>query len=775
MLQDTHLQQRESNIIWRHTSHLHRIITQGRNRPPPSVGSPTLVWHMGVWRKRNHPKGIEDGQTKSDSEDYERYFKQYESYNKEFFEEISGFLCRLQELGLCTSDRIWRIDLAPIAIEGFSNKVRDHDVRDYEILDNDVQDAEAKVRRFEMFTAQSASFELWWRDKAKDGALNTRIGPEDDDRAHALRVFVQFQSFQDHITITFYIDGAKRFTGKQIHKPGEGDLGEHRERLSYHLEKIRRSCHEQVVTGAIDLPSSPGPENPEVPAEDLKAAADYLFDGIWNEFQSAFGFVAHSQDMEEGFNHGVIFVNQRGLMMSIRGIDTEEDKRRADRIDDLKRLNHLDIIRDQSEDKPWRPSERGAFATLGPVDVFDQKSGEPEVVLKSLWPFLCEMTEHAATKDWVGCGILDWRALFVSTLGSSPPGSEIGQKLPPYLRTLPPERFLIVTKGEPHRKQIGRFVERLVALETMRAIAFKNLGTIQNAYLHLRTLTVELDDILKQWAKDRQRIDDKKRLLDEKRRLDNEKRRLDPDSDKIGRLDPTPAKTKRRWPRRWWPRRKHDVYTPPDASFTKAHDEIDGELSELNAKYETKLIRIAASLERMGTGGSGHIAHAIDEASYYIGEFDRMVPTLEIGNIAGWINYVQFADRGMRPTFNMIKNAGRRLAAAQDRLKSLTDVVQVSALIVQANATRRNTEILREIGRNLNHLNEPLLRIRRFLGRVPYFLLFLLLGSATYFAIPGHLEQIYEIVRQLWEQNFEPVRQLWEQLLLWIKGSLPFT
>jgi hypothetical protein len=52
----------------------------------------------------------------------------------------------------------------------------------------------------------------------------------------------------------------------------------------------------------------------------------------------------------------------------------------------------------------------------------------------------------------------------------------------------------------------------------------------------------------------------------------------------------------------------------------------------------------------------------------------------------------------------MIRTTGRRLAAANERLKSLTDVVQVSALIVQSAATRRNTEALASIAAYINEL-----------------------------------------------------------------------
>jgi hypothetical protein len=109
------------------------------------------------------------------------------------------------------------------------------------------------------------------------------------------------------------------------------------------------------------------------------------------------------------------------------------------------------------------------------------------------------------------------------------------------------------------------------------------------------------------------------------------------------------------------------------------------------------LIEITADMEGMGPRGSGHVLQDIQYATYFIDEFNQMVKTLEIGNLHGWINYQQFADRGMRPTFNMIQKAGDRLRGAQERIKALTDVIQVSGLIVQSDATRRNTVVLRGI------------------------------------------------------------------------------
>jgi hypothetical protein len=690
MRESVHHQRQNDHIIWRQTSHRHRISTEGRNRSAPSIGSPTLIWHLGVWRKYNHAKSPTKGE--SEASPHDSYIDNFERHTVHFYDEVFRFLQDLQKRGIRKGDPIQPFKLELIAIEGFTN--------------DDIA-LEAQPRRFPIFAPQSASFTLWWRDSAKLGVANEPIHDKDPDVDQALRVFVQFQNFQDHITLTFYIDGAKLFTGRQILKREEVEanrLGERRTRLLNHLDTIRSSSYDRVVSGAIDLPSADRPVDAEV-ATTLKSAADYAFRDIWDEFQSAFGFrtrIQDERDPEDGspfLDHGLLFVDQRGLMMSVRGLKTADDEERLKLISDLKARNDIKVEDEQAlPERPWRQIGRSASGTLGPVDIFDAKCGEPETILKSLWPFLLQMTEQAARKDWIGCGILDWRALFMSTLGSraQPPVPEAAGNIPMYRRTLAPERFFIVTKGEPHRRQIGRMVERLLSLETMRVIAFKNLGAIQNASLHLRTLTMALDDILEQWAADRRDI---QKPWDEERKKHRDLRR-------------------------------GDIFMRLPPEYIIEEERFYDKLSELNAEYETQLIDIAASLERMGPGGSGHLAQSIDEASYYIGEFDRMVPTLEIGNIAGWINYAQFADRGMRPTFNMIKNTGQRLVAAQDRLKALTDVVQVSALIVQSDATRRNTDTLREIASNLHLLSKPQLLLRSWLGAV----LFAVLVVSVYYA-----------------------------------------
>ena len=238
-------------------------------------------------------------------------------------------------------------------------------------------------------------------------------------------------------------------------------------------------------------------------------------------------------------------------------------------------------------------------------------------------------------------------------------------------------------------------IERILSLETMRAFSFKNLGVIHNAYLYLRVLTSQLDDILRLWSVER-------KTLEETLGIRNPKVTTKELVVSASQAPPSPkAKTR---------------FRQISGDGLERDEAYYGALNHLNSDNETRLIQIAAEIEMMGPGGSGHLAHSIDRANYFIDEFDRMSLTLEVENIPGWTNYLQFADRGMRPTFNMIRTTGERLKAAGDRLKALTDVVQVSALIVQSDATRRNTDVLRKIAENIDKLYSSKYRMVSVLG-----------------------------------------------------------
>src|SRR5262245_3909869 len=236
-------------------------------------------------------------------------------------------------------------------------------------------------------------------------------------------------------------------------------------------------------------------------------------------------------------------------------------------------------------------------------------------------------------------------------------------------------------------------IDLITSLETMRTFALKNFGLIQNCYHYLGVLTFELDNILKFWNERRQFLKDKFNIERNAHALERD---LDELESYVSREMAAISQNRSRF------------NAAPDAVAEQRERLYYELLSLLNESIEKKLIEITADMEAMGPRGSGHVLQDIQHATYFIEEFNRMVETLEVGNLHGWINYRQFADRGMRPTFNIIKNAGERLKGAQERIKALTDVIQVSGLIVQSDATRRNTAVLRSIASEFRRANSLL-------------------------------------------------------------------
>lgn len=655
---------------WRPTEHFDRMRAEGRKRPPPSMGSPTFVWHIGVWRKSSNVSS--DERTTTDE-----YIDGYIDRNKSFLDELSELIASLQSKGEIAAHKSSEsaatngieaanppIFTRPIVIEGAKNQFEQPPVP-------------GQPRHFESFPPHSHTFVMWWRDGAAALGDHKPLDPDKDKDIMdlALRVVVQTQIYRDYATITIYIDGAKRYSGKQIHTISEGSLGLRRAKFADHLDYLRESSHSEITSGRVDFPSDQALKDQIRADTKMKAAIKNLYDDIWDEFQKDFDFQL-AEKGKQAFHNGVVFLNHRGLLMSVRGLDSPADAKRTATLKELASVNGITKTRPEhaKNEKPWVPSSRGASATVGPVNKFDGEINEPEVVLKSMWPALATMEPRAGALDWVGCGILENRAIFVSTLGAQPieeltsvttkaGGTQVAV----------PAKFLLLSKGEPHRKQIGRFVDRILSLETMRIFALKNLGSIENAYYYLGSVTSHLDDILKHWSEARDAL--------EKKEGDWKQAAI----------------------------RKHTQTlkdgTPDEEERRKQREGYYNQLSDLNAAIETRLIHIGAELERMGPRGSGHLAHNIARSQFLINRFTAMVETLEIENLNGWINYKQFAQRGLGPTFELVSATGSRLVAAQERLKALTDVVQVSALIVQSAATRQNTSQLELIAARFDRMN----------------------------------------------------------------------
>jgi hypothetical protein len=426
--------------------------------------------------------------------------------------------------------------------------------------------------------------------------------------------------------------------------------------------------------------------------------ADYCYDAVWREFANAFefaSFAASHAGGSTGGQYGACFADFRGLLMSVRGL--EHTKGEDGRIDiqaalrsnnapqrNLKVREYTDRLLDQ--DVPRTDSGTIGF---GPLTKFDKDSNEANTVLKSLWPFMRRITPWADYKDWVGCGIIGGRALYITPLGSDPSIDADNEESPdrraevqaghlPAGETTPagerkprPLRYLVVTKGEPAREQVGRYIERINSIGTMRLFALRNIVSIRNASIHIEMLGRMLDGTLQEWESERKRIDDERQ-------------------DALSKLPQLPRRRKRK-------SRNAKLEAEIGQDRQNIEDNHIDQLDDLIRSTERKIIEIAGRLDNIGHGGSGRMTYLIKRANFFAQEFDRMYPTLAIEDVEGWINYKNFVDRGMRPALQFIAATGERLHAIRERIQTITATIQTAALIVEAAATQKNTNTLKKI------------------------------------------------------------------------------
>src|SRR5262249_40280421 len=76
--------------------------------------------------------------------------------------------------------------------------------------------------------------------------------------------------------------------------------------------------------------------------------------------------------------------------------------------------------------------------------------------------------------------------------------------------------------------------------------------------------------------------------------------------------------------------------------------------------------------------------------------FRRLVKTLEVQNVQSWVSYEQFVWRGLEPAFEYVASVGRRVRSLRDRLQTVSETIETSALVGQSAATRYNTAVLRQ-------------------------------------------------------------------------------
>jgi hypothetical protein len=388
---------------------------------------------------------------------------------------------------------------------------------------------------------------------------------------------------------------------------------------------------------------------------------------------------------------------------------------------------------------------------------FNADGAEANAVAKAFWPFVRRITPRADYREFICCGVLNWRAIYITALGSSSQyvrgeervASDVGTgealiRVAPELipeeershvdasarlddqvraREGPrggnnhPVRYLLLTKQAPHPRQIGRIVERINAMGTMRLFALKDWAAVRNADPYIRILGQDLDQITESWSTDKNLISALKTSSDIKAaRLDVDKMRRRVTRGLSGRwtvsemkrleailpsyIPRSPANRAYRavqWIRLHllW-RRKDYFVLVKQMDEDLAGDVRHSVLYHISNDIETRLLEISARLDELGKLTVGGLHFRLGRAAYYVREFEILLGTLHVTNIPTWVSYEQFVQRGLAPAFDYMASVGQRLRAVRERLLSVTEMIETSALVGQSAATRHNTAVLRQ-------------------------------------------------------------------------------
>jgi hypothetical protein len=798
---------REPPAMWAYAREYNRNASEGHQRRPAAFGCPTLVMHMGVWQKRQSDEIYHFDERTA----IEKKFGSFDEHNETFVEEVNKFIISIQKLG-----RVLRKDEAEDSnIDSFS----------FAGVEATYQARRRRksgkaAHKFKSHDPQSVAFTLWWQDCGPDfKPVRNRRAVHPD--LSAIRTRVQACAYTDHVTISFFIDVGKPYGHRQIYSPHEvkdTDIGNRRRRINNCLRTIREVSAQQIREGYVERDRIPEQGVTPGTARELLEAADYLYDGVWRDFMESFdiqdaALIGGGRNGRGGLE-GERFADYRGLMMSVPGLETPPNRERLSNAEALRR--------DLMVKEPQNPRERNANVGVGSLNNFDFDNNEPNTILKSLWPFLRRMTPWADYKDFVGCGMIGRRLIYVSPIDATgkfypdEEGPDRAAEIPALHlpadeeengnRHAPrPIRYLALTRGEPHREQTGRFIELINAAATKRLFALKKFVTIKNAGVHVRLLGRELDGILQLWGDERKKIEDwcnwelyKLERPGAGRQIENNpgdaivaylmaNRPWDLPGGKNanGETQFDPAEVERlrmaykkdysrpdlsleaileEHPERVWIKDAtiHHVFREvarnldadaqkrngncagasggaeatlklaekapglkdflsgvaqlqaqeqqdvPSARKQQLGDARAEKTSLLVKEVEQGLVEIGAALDNIGNGGAGRILYAINRAKHTIGEFEKIVGTMGVTNIDGWVNYGQFVERGVSPSFDLIRSTGDRLISLRSRLQSVTEMIQTSALIAEAEATRANTATLRKIISNLYYVGAPM-------------------------------------------------------------------
>jgi hypothetical protein len=775
------------------------ILAEGQARPTPAFGTPTLVWHVAIWPRRTMRDASGEAEPcdphDTAGESPETAKEASEARRAAWLEEVNRFLRELQI-------RCSRRAGPPRQLKA----VVPHDVpRRGPSGDTE---ADKLLEPVPVLEEEIVPFTLWWGDRSS-------TSPDSD----AIRVCVHPEVNGDYAAVSFYMDIGQRW-GEPHAATSDPSMGVRRRLLMDAVDDIRRICDAQLDpaphgAAAVDLPaspeilSSPDRRTARELQDALQAHRNLLYVDIWEAF---------SQEMSCRLENiagdrGEVFANFRGLVMSTAGMRTTAPP-------------HV------PQGAETASVGTAPFASFSADPRFGADGIEANAVAKAYWPLVRRITPRADFRAHVACGVMDWRAIYMTDTGAHS-HYVAGQERPPSLEEegeasirVPlhllsdaekplaavagpfdsqvrkragaragnnhPVRYLLLTKHEPHPREIGRIAECINTMGTVRLHAFKDWAAVRDADQHLRLIGQEVDRIGRQWSGDRHLVG---RLADLKtmRRAAREVRRLKraltravgaremqvrsrafeardqwrPEAVDRLRIG-LPAYIPRRplpWPLRVAILLRHcgnlrrygEVLGSMEASLVA--DIRHRTLYAIALHTESSLAGVCARLDELALGPVGGLRFRLDRSAHHAREFHALLKALRSSAIPTWVSYEALAEGGLAPTFDHARRVGRRLHATQARLRALAASIEASALRGQSAAMR----------------HDAALRWRPAAYAILFLALLVLAASST--AGRAFIVRIGEVLRRLVAVAYAhlPSRATGaiEQVFTWLQSWLP--
>jgi hypothetical protein len=711
------------------------LLTQGHPRPAPAFGAPTLVWHVAIWPRRTARDATGEAEPcdphDTVGERHEHAKAAFEARRAAWLEETNRFLRDLQNR--CSRRVGGPRQLKPVLPHDLPRRPPSGD-----------PDAEKAFAPIPVLEEEIVPFTLWWGDRS--------VKAPDPD---AVRICVHPEMNGDYAAVTFYMDLGQRW-GEPHVAVSDPAMGLRRRPLIEAVDDIRRICDAQLDpaaphgAAAVDLPAlpeilnSPDRRTPNELQEALKAHRNLLYVDIWEAFSQEMS--CRLEDIAG--DRGEVFGNFRGLIMSTAGLRSAA---------------------------PHYIPQGVETASVGtaPLASFsaDQRFGadgvEPNAIAKAYWPLVRRITPRADFREHVACGVMDWRAIYIANTGAHSQ-YEAGRERPPSLEEegeaairVPlhllseaekslaavagpfdsqvrkrvgarpgnnhPLRYLLLTKHEPHPREIGRIAECVNTMGTARLFAFKDWAAVRDADQHLRLLGQELDRIARQWSGDRELIG---RLADLRtmRRAAREVRRLrrwlrGALSERDVELRVQAFEARDQWPPEAldrlriglpgyiarkplsWPlrialflryaynwRRYREALASVEGS--RAADIRARALYAIAQRTEADLAGISARLEELALGAVGGLRFRLDRSAHHARELRTLLKSLRVNTIPTWVSYDAFIERGLAPAYEHMRAMAERLQAAGARVRTVAESLEAGVLRGRSAATRHTAAVL---------------------------------------------------------------------------------